>query len=216
MVRLAAIAVAALALSSITQAQERDEGWEVGLDVVYQDHSKLDFNGGTTVDLNTDVGLSLTFGYRISSQLELQFALDWSNVGYSANLIPQTGPSVGVDGSYQAFTPRANVQWNFMDGPITPFVMGGVGYSFIDTNIPNGRPSTGCWWDPWYGYICTSVQPTKSVDSFVYQIGAGVRWDVSDYTSARFAIENHWIDFGGNGTASTIQAKLGFAYRFDY
>ncbi len=92
-------------------------------------------------------------------------------------------------------------------------MVGGIGYSFIDTNIPSGRPSTGCWWDPWWGYICITVQQTKGIDEFVYELDVGGRWDFSDYGSARLSIENHWIDIG-TGSPSALQIKLGFSYRF--
>jgi opacity protein-like surface antigen len=210
------IAAASLALSSVAFGQHTSgTGWEAGLDVVYQASKTLHFDGGTNADLDSDTGLSVTFGYRYSAHLEYQFALDWSDVDYKANLVTGPGSSVSAEGSYQAFTPRANVQFNFVDQPLTPYVMGGIGYSFIDTNIPNGRPVSGCWWDPWYGYICGSAQPTKSVNGFAFQVGVGARWDVSDYVSLRLAYERHWVDLGSSGgTPYLDQGKLGISYRF--
>ena len=40
----------------------------------------------------------------------------------------------------------------------TPYVTGGIGYAFIDTNIPDSPPQTACWWDPWWGYVCDTFQ----------------------------------------------------------
>lgn len=211
--RAAAVVLAGFAFSVAAQAQDRDAGWEVGMDLVYQDSYDLEFDGGTTADIDSDVGLSFSFGYRFSPLLEVQFLLDWQTVDYEALIVTDPPGVTGVRGEYEAFTPRVNLQYNFIDGPLTPFIMGGIGYSFIDTNIPNGRPSTGCWWDPWYGYICTTVQPTKNIDEFVYQIGIGGRWDLSDSVSARLSVENHWPNLG-NGSPSVIQAKLGFSYRY--
>ena len=118
-------------------------------------------------------------------------------------------------GSYQAFTPRINVQYTLLDRPISPFALAGIGYTFVDTNIPNGRPSTGCWWDPWYGYVCTTVQSTKTVDGFAYQAGLGVRWDVSDTSSLRLYWERNWADLG-HGSPSIDQIRLGYTYRYNY
>jgi opacity protein-like surface antigen len=213
------IIAASLALSGIAHAQyfdssEREPGWNFGFDLIYQDATTLNFDGGTTAKLDTDYGLSFTFAYAYSAYLEAQVALDWTQIDYKANIITGTGTSISADGSYQAFTPRVNLQWNFLDAPITPYVIGGIGYGFIDTNIPNGRPATGCWWDPWYGYICSTVQPTKSVDGFAYQVGLGMRWDAFEAVSLRLAVERHWADFGSAGTAHVDQIKLGFSRRF--
>jgi hypothetical protein len=195
-------------------AQARDAGWEAGIDLVYQDATTLDFDGGTKANLSTDYGLALDFGYRINANLEVQFAFDWANVDYSAAIVTGTGNVVKASGTYEALTPRVNVQYNFLTGAVTPFVKGGIGYSFVDTNIPTGRPQTGCWWDPWFGYLCTSVQNTKSIDGFAYQFGAGVRWDLAYSSSLRLSFERHWTDFGNGGTQDVDQIKLGYSWSY--
>ena len=216
-VRIVSFVAGSLALSSVSLGQtgKSGTGWEAGLDVVFQGAKTLHFDGGTNAKLDSDTGLSVTFGYRYSPHLEAQFALDWADVDYKANIVTGTGSSVSANGSYQAFTPRASIQFNFLDQPLTPYAMAGIGYSFIDTNIPNGRPVSGCWWDPWYGYICGSAQPTKSVDGFAFQVGIGARWDITDILSLRLAYERHWVDLGSSGgTPSLDTGKLGITYRF--
>lgn len=217
-----AAGAAALMLSGLAQAQSRGPGWEFGADILYQLGQDIEFNGGSTAELEDDWGLTFNFGYRFDSRLEVQFALDWSDVDYDATLQRTTNTTpplplapVGVSGSYEAFTPRVSVHYNFSDGPIAPYVKGGIGYSFIDTNIPDGRPSNVCWWDPWWGYVCGTVQDTRSVDGFTYDIGLGVRWDFSPGYSLRAAYEKHWIDLSeANGTPDLDQIKLGIVYRY--
>ena len=203
-----------LLLSATAQSANREAGWEAGFDVVYQDSRTFEFDGGSELDLDDDIGVSFTFGYRLNPHLELQFALDWSDLDYYATLVTENGSRLAGGGEMEYFTPRANLQWNLYSGSFTPFVMGGVGYSFIDTDIPTGRPQTGCWWDPWYGYMCTTVQPTKTTEEFTYQVGFGVRMDVSSSLSLRFALERHWIDIGTAAETPYVdQAKLGISFR---
>jgi opacity protein-like surface antigen len=214
---MGSIALAALFLSGVASAQgvsPREPGWEMGLDVIYQDAKTLKAPGGSKVDLEDDFGLSLTFGYRIDERLEVQFALDWSDVDYGGTIVRDNGTLNRFSGSYEAFTPRFNLQFNLLKTPFTPFISGGAGYTFIDTNIPTGRPQTGCWWDPWYGYICSSFQSTKTIDGLTYQVGAGIRWDLSDTVSLRLALEEHWVDFDKAGDEGLFQAKLGFSWRY--
>jgi opacity protein-like surface antigen len=213
LVRIGSVVALTAALSSVAFAQ--DSGWEAGVDLIYQNSKTLHFDGGTDAKLKGDPGLTLLFAYRYSTHLDAQFALDWASVDYKANLVTGPATSVGVSGSYQSITPRVNAQFNFFDSELTPFLVGGVGYSFIDTNIPHGRPETGCWWDPWYGYVCGSVQSSKTIDGVTFQVGAGARWDILDEISLRLAWERHWIDLGSHGgTPFVDQAKLGFTYRF--
>jgi opacity protein-like surface antigen len=211
-VRVGALIAASVTLSSVSLAQGT---WESGLDLVYQNSKTLHFDGGTNAKLDSDTGLSVTFGYRQTPHIEWMFALDWANVDYTANLATSPSTSVSARGSYDSFAPRVNLQYNIMDQPLTPYVMAGIGYSFIDTNIPAGRPVNGCWWDPWYGYICGSVQPTKSVDGFAFQAGIGARWDVNEQWSLRLAWERHWVDLGSSGGTPFLDTgKLGFTFRF--
>ena len=53
----------------------------------------------------------------------------------------------------------------------------GIGWSWVDTNIATEPPEVGCWWDPWYGYICTSWVNTRTLDGLTYQLGVGARYD---------------------------------------
>ena len=182
--------------------------------VVDQD---VDFDGGSKLSIEDDVGLGLIFGYRFSSKLELQFGLDWNSVDYHGTLQSASFPGVtaSVKGEMETFTPRVNAVWNFRDAPVTPYVSGGIGWAFIDTNIPTGQVQVGCWWDPWWGQICTPYQATHSTDGFTYQLGAGVRWDFGDYGTARFSYQKVWVDIGNaTSTPGFDQLKVGLAWRY--
>ena len=198
---------------SLAAQADRDTGWECGGELIYQDSTEFTADHDAQASLDSDIGIALTFGYRFNEKLELTFGVDWNNVDYDAVVVAEDvplipdGTEISVSGELEAFTPRVGVNFNFIDGPITPYVTGMVGYSFIDTNIPNGPPQTGCWWDPWYGQICGSWQPTRSADNFVYGLGAGVRWDVNDAWSIRFGYDKRWID--SNGSPDVDQIKFG-------
>ena len=211
------LAAGSVATAYAQNSATRGEGWEFNFDVIYQDSTDLSFDGGTTASLDDDFGFSIGGTYRFSDRLELGFGLDWQQVDYEANLQSATLPglNIGVSGDLESFTPRAWLNFNLMQGPFTPYVTGGIGWAFIDTNIPNSRVQVGCWWDPWYGQICTPYQSTKSVDDFVYQLGAGVRWDVSPGYSLRLAYEKHWFDYGNaTSTPDFDQFKLSFVMRY--
>jgi opacity protein-like surface antigen len=217
---LTAIAIIAAGMAlwpSPGTAQDREPGFEFGVDVLYQFSKDIGFEGGSSVSLEDDLGVALTFGYRFDQKFELQFALDWSDVDYNGTLQSGLAPglAIDVDGSMETFVPRFSGVYNFIDGPLTPFVTAGLGWAFIDTNIPTERVQVGCWWDPWWGYICTPYQDTKSTDGFLYQAGAGVRWDVGGATSFRLSYDKTWVDLNNaTSTPGLDQLTLGFSYRY--
>lgn len=196
-------------------AGDRGPGMEFGADVIYQLSQDVDFKGGSKASLDDDFGFVLTFGYRFSSRLELQASIDWQDTDYDVDLVTQPGAHLRGSGNMEAITPRVAFNYNFSDGPITPYVNAGIGWSFIDTNIPQGRPQDVCWWDPWWGYICGRVQNTKDIDGFTYQAGVGLRWDLGPGYTLRFAYERHWVDLNeARGTPDVDQFKIGIAYRY--
>ena len=210
-------ALAAISSPAWAQSSNRDTGWEYGADLVYLSSTDVDFRGGSTADIEDDFAVAFVFGYRFNPKLEVAFALDYQSVDYDATIQSADTPGLAVDvtGEYESFTPRANVNYNFLDSDLTPYVTGGIGWSFIDTNIPEGRVEIGCWWDPWYGEICVPVQDTRSADGFTYQLGGGVRWDASSNWSMRLGYEKHWYDFeNASGTPDFDQFKLGVVFRY--
>jgi opacity protein-like surface antigen len=207
-----------IALTTPAFAQDRTGSWEFIFDINYQDGYDIDFDGGSSVDTDADWGFGVGAAYNFSNRLQLQFLLDWLNADYDATIasgeIPPF-PSFGVSGEYESFTPRVNVLYSFMDGDITPYVSAGIGWSFIDTNIPQGPPQTGCWWDPWYGNICTTYQNTRDLDEFAYQAGVGVRWDVTSELTLKLGYDKEWIDLGKADSAPGFDVlRLGVAYRY--
>lgn len=214
-----AAAAAAFLFPSIGSAQgtTREPGYEFGIDVLYQLSTDSKFDGGSKLDMDDDIGAALTFGYRFNPKVELQFGLDWAETNYKGTLQSASFPGLSADvhGDMESFAFRVNGVYNFLDRPLTPFVSGGIGYSWIDTNIPTGQVQVGCWWDPWYGQICTPYQPTKSVEAFTYQVGVGARWDLLQNFTLRFMWEHAWFDIShATSTPAWDQFKVGAVWRF--
>jgi opacity protein-like surface antigen len=197
-------------------AQSREEGWDLGAQVIYQDSQRLEFEGGSNADLDSDIGLAITFGYRMNSRFEIEFGLDWNSIDYDVNVISAT-PALNFSarGDLESFTPRLSLNVNLLEGPMTPYVTGGVGWSFIDTNIPDGPPQNACWWDPWYGYVCDTWQSTRTSEEVTYQLGVGIRWDMSETYTVRLGYEKHWLDVStANGTPDFDQLKFGLIFMY--
>lgn len=215
---LIASCILAASLPGAVHAEgSRGPGWEFGVDAVFQDAVTHSFQGGTTADFEDDFGLSAYVSYRFNDHFELQFGLDWSEVDYDVTLQSSQVPDLQLEGSgdIQTFTPKIALNFNLLEGPLTPFVSAGAGWAFIDTNIPDGPVEIGCWWDPWYGNVCFPYQSTKSFDDPAYQLGVGVRWDFSENNSLRLLYEKHWLDYAeASSDPDFDQLKFGIAFYF--
>jgi opacity protein-like surface antigen len=189
----AVAALAALPLGSALGA-DRAGTWETRLDITYQNSADWDFTGGTTADIDSDTGFLVGVGYHLSDQLELGGNLTFGQTDYDADIVGDTVLDFSVSGEYESTSLMFDATWNFLPGEFSPFVSGSVGWSWIDTNIATEPPQTGCWWDPWWGYVCTTFQDTKSIDGFAYGVGVGARYDFSDTLALSGSYRMGWVD----------------------
>ena len=199
---VAAMTLALLAVAPVADAQDREGRWEFTLGTFYQLGTTLDVEAPSTAETDNDFGFELGGGFNFSDNLAANLGLQWAGVGYSAVVFPDDGDITSISGKYDAFTLSANVVYHFTDNQLTPYVGAGIGWTWIDTNIPDGAPSTGCWWDPWWGYVCYTTYPTKTKSAFSYQATLGLRYTFdSDNTFLRLGYTSQWMSFdNANGT----------------
>jgi opacity protein-like surface antigen len=215
-VLLAVVTAACLGAATAADAQNRDERWEFTLGGIYQLSNEIDGEAGSQIRTDDDLGFLMTFGYNFSDKLETSFGLGWQGVDYDADVVEDGGGIVGISGEYDSWALSANAIYHFKEGPLTPYVGVGIGWSFIDTNIPDGLPDTGCWWDPWWGYVCSTYYPTKDTDAFSYQATLGIRWELdNDSTFFRFGWTSQWLSLdnsSGTPRFDIIGAEVGWMF----
>lgn len=212
-------AVALLALPSLAGAQmyKLDSGRtgrvEFLVDALYQNSASIDFEKGDKLKTDGEFGLGLEVGYNVNDNFNVSWAFAWNSVGYDATVTQEGGGAVGISGDYTQWTTYFAADYNIMTGPVTPFVSAGIGWNWVDTNVPDGRPVTGCWWDPWYGYVCADYYPTKLVDNFTYKLGLGVRYDVNRQFFMKAGYEWQFQDLSkADGSPSFGVWKVGFGF----
>lgn len=214
-VQIALVTLAVLAIATSADAQSREGRWEFTIGTNYQLSGEADFEGGSNIETDNEFGFTMTTGYHLSDQLMTNFGFQWTPVGYDATIVDEDNNTRGISGTYDAWALSANLILNLSDGPITPFLGAGIGYTLIDTNVPNGLPTTGCYWDPWWGYICYTDYPTKTSDAFSYQALAGLRWAFNPSTFLRLTYNSQWIQLSGaEGTPrfDTVALEVGWLF----
>lgn len=205
-----AVAIFLIALPCISAAQSnRGQNWEVSASAIFQESKNINGEGGSSVDIKSDTGFGVNFAYNFSSKLALGVDLEFLKPKYSAVLIDENGVEdpIVIDHKFSQFNGRIKGTFNFIDGPFTPFVEGGLGWSYFDSNVADGPPTTGCWWHPWWGYICSSYFSTFSDTLFSYGVGAGLRYEFVGGLFVK-ASYNYW-EMDGMGSASDSSFEAG-------
>jgi hypothetical protein len=208
---------AALVLAPVASAApgDREGSWETRLGVIFNNSADWDFNGGTTAEVKSDTSLLLGLSYHYSDNLEFGGNVNFGQTDYTADIVGDTVPDFSVRGEYESTNLMFDATWNFMDGAFSPFVSGTAGWAWIDTNIAEGPPQTGCWWDPWWGYVCANFQDTKSLDGLAYGFDVGARYDVSESFDVKAAYGMRWVDLShASGTPDIDGFSLSIGWKF--
>ncbi len=196
----------------------RSQNWEASFRVSNTEGDRYKGDSGSVAETDASVGWGLGLGYNVNENFAVSGSFNWADVDYKANIIPAAGngsAAFDINGTLQTSTLNINGTYSFLRKSLTPFVTGGIGASYIDTNIPNGPPVPVCWYDPWYGYYCGSVIPTKDETNFSYNVGAGLRWDVVDNFFIKATANKLWIEASGNiGHPDFLSYSVDFGFMF--
>jgi len=209
--------VVASADDGMSDGSLRSKKWEVLLAPQYTLAKNLGFDGGTTAKINDTWGFGLQVGYNFNEHWNLGGLFSWSNPGYQAVVQPAAGnPSLlrPISGSIETTTFALAATYNVLAGPLTPYIDTNIGGTYVNTDIAAGPPVAGCFWDPWYGYICGVSQPTKSDTLLSFGVGGGVRWDINSVVLVRGGIRQQYVDLPNTGIPGFTTIKLDVGFKF--
>jgi outer membrane protein assembly factor BamD len=190
--------------------------WEALGGITYSGTTDIDFEGGTTAEVKNSFGFLAGGAYNFTDRLRLGGSLRYDSKDYDANVVGDApGEVYAVSGSMDTMSVMVDAAYTFMTGPVKPYLVGGVGWAWVDTNIATDPPEIGCWWHPWWGYVCTSWQDTRTVDGLAYEVGIGMRYDFSNALAADAAYRMRWMDFeNATGSPSTDTLQLNLVWKF--
>lgn len=216
------IAVLLLVLPAVTLAQgfgrgDRAQTWDFSVGAIYQDGASASGSGGSSVDIGSELGFTFNAGYNFTSKLALSADFDFLRPDYTAIIADENDPSntQRIDHTLSQFNGRFKGTLNFLDGPFTPFAELGVGWTYIDSNVADGPPVTGCWWHPWWGYICSNYYQTFSGTEFSYGAALGLRYEFVGGSFIRANYSVYELDIGGDAADPQLNSfKIEYGWRF--
>lgn len=212
-----ALVAAGVCVTLPAPALARQAGdFEYSFGVVQSLSDSVDGRQGSSLNLSSRTGFQFGIDYYLQRKLSVGFDMTWVRPKYGATLVPDDGGDP-IDVSYRAdiFTGQFNGAYSFIDGPITPFVEASLGWTYFDSNISGSPPIVGCWWDPWWGYVCDGFYSTYNSTSFSYGAAAGLRWDFRRDLSLKGSYR--WLEVESDRTVNKPvleQVTLEIGWRF--
>lgn len=205
-----------LGLSTLASAQDREGTWDVGFHVM--DMSSVVISGveGSMLDVDDQIGYGFTGAYNFTNRLAVGADLNWTSPDYTATRVLEgTGQTDTISAELDVVNIQVKGTFHFLEGPLTPFVEAGVGWTQVDSNIIDGPPTTGCWWDPWWGYVCSNFYDTYTETRTSYSAAVGIRWDMGQGLMLRGSLGLLEVDTSSATEDAELDTlRVDFAWRF--
>lgn len=208
-----------LGLSFTANAQRDNSGtFEWSISGIYQDSKSMSSENGSSLEAKSAVGLGLNINYYLSNRFLVGFDMEFLSPGYKAILIDDTvvpADSIQIKHNMSQFNGRFKATYEFLDGNFKPFVEGGLGWSYFDSNVADSPPIVGCWWHPYWGYICDGYYRTITETVFTYGVGAGIKYQLSGDSFLKLSFNSWKLDgIGKAGDENLDATKLEYGWRF--
>ncbi len=206
-----AIVVALANVAAAGQVTDRTERWDLSVTTRYTVENDFEGDGGTSLHLDDDLGWGFSFGYNMNERFNLGLLMSWRSISYTADFVDATDASnVGAYGGWlDTGTFAAMGQFNLLPTTFTPYVNGGIGWTLIDTNIVADY-TVGCWYDPWWGYVCDDFTSTYGTDAMSYLFGAGIRLEPNETVFIQVGYERGFLDGSNVDGWDIFRVDLGF------
>ena len=217
--KLAAILTVIL-FSSTSQAQDisggsRAQGWDFYIGPQYIDSQTLHFDGGAAADIESRASLLFGVGYHFDEHFALDFMFSSSSANYTGTARSDSGETQTFVADMYTSSFNLAATYYLLTGRFTPYLTGNVGFTYIDSGIPTGEVTEGCWWDPWYGYECYPYARTYNSNKFNYGLQAGLRYDFENHVFLKAGGGINTVDLDTRDTTTFVlyNVVVGFMFK---
>jgi len=200
----------------------RAEKWQFYLAPQFTNSKLLQFDNGAEADINEHSSWAFGIGYNVNEHIELNLAFSAGNSNYSGTRIidntpedPENpnGPQDFTANLYTS-TIKFDFTYNLLKSDFTPFVAANIGSTYIDSGVPTGEIITGCWYDPWWGYVCYPTTQTYTSTEFTYGASLGVRYDINHQLFIKAGASRNYLDISSSNSADFTTYQFAFGLMF--
>jgi opacity protein-like surface antigen len=194
---------------------DRTGYWDFTVQTRYTASRDFSGAGGSKLSLEDDLGWAFGVGYNLNERFNIGGFVSWRTIDYTATDVDTDDPTstTTYTGWLDTGSFSVNAFWNVLPKAVTPYATGSIGWVMVDTNIPAGF-ATGCWWDPWWGYVCNTYATTYGEDGAGYSLGVGLSVQPSSIFFLRAGYDRLWVDIDGAADDFDLfRVDAGFMYR---
>lgn len=203
--------VMTITITAQARSASRANSWEFFLTPQIITAKSIDFGNGATADLNDRSSLGIGFGYNLDDHIELTLLFDSSSSNYTGTRVADDAAKTSESFTSNLYTSTFDfgLTYNLLESPFTPYVSLDFGSTYMDSGIATGDSSVGCYWHPWYGYICTPVDNTYTDFRFHYGASVGLRYDLRNKIYFKGNIGKKYVDVGDDPGFTVYQLIFG-------
>ena len=199
----------------------RAEKWEFFLAPQVTNSKSLQGESGTDAIINKASALGFGFGYNVNHHVELTMLFTLSSSNYTSTRIIDNDPEGIIPNGPRTFTSSIYTSsinfgftYNLLSTPFTPYISANIGSTYIDSGVPTGEITTGCWYDYWYGYVCYPYAQTYTSTEINYGAGVGLRYDFNRKLYMKGGVSQNYLELNSTNTPvfTTYQFIFGFMF----
>jgi opacity protein-like surface antigen len=188
---------------------KRSGKWELSLFIQQTGDQTVDFTDTLSLDVDSQTGWGFQFGYNFDQHWNLSFAVDSYKADYrTRGIVDKDGNPADFTHEMNSFSGQFNATYHFMTGRFTPYIEAGLGWTYLDSNISNGRYYYNCGF-----YYCYYYGDTYDDSSFSYHTGAGLRYEFENKVFIKAGYAIRWVDMDSPNNTSDVdygRIELGF------
>lgn len=194
----------------------RDDKWAFFLAPQFINSKLLQFDNGAEADINERSSIGFGFAYNVNKHIELGLLFSSSSANYTGTRVVDDGSDTTEKFTANMYTSSIDFSftYNLFSTPFTPYISGNIGSTYIDSGIPNGQIGSACWWDPWWGYICTPTAQTYTATRLSYGASLGLRYDFSRKLFMKGGVTQTYLDLNSSNTPDFTSYQLIFGFMF--
>ncbi len=211
--------VCTVSAQGLYRQQNRDAGWELSILIKDQTSESVEGPNDSEVSFASNTGWGFSVGYNFDKHWNVAFEASHTDPKFRATFDDEDGVSRTISHRSDFFSGMFNLTYHilpgyklsFMPADIEPFIVGGIGWTNIDSNISDGnsycRP--GYYWG-WYCY-----NSSYSETEFSYSAGIGVKTLINKDMFIRTSYGRQWVDIGEGSSDpefDIFKLELGFKY----
>ncbi len=202
--------------ASLNYFDSRAEKWEFFFTPTMVNSKVLQYDNGAEASINQYSALGFGFGYNLNQHLELSMLFSSASANYTGTRIIDDGSNTPEKFLANMYTSKLDFgfTYNLLSTAFTPYISANLGSTYIDSGIPTGDIGNICWWDPWWGYICSPAALTYTSTAFNYGAGVGLRYDFNRKLYIKGGVAKNYLDLNSSNTPDFTSYQFVFGFMF--